>query len=133
MLVAGCDFASPGGVTIPLTTSTASTAAGNWMIEYHVASNALSFAVITGPFPGNGQGHVRAGGSSADGKVWVHLCKPDGTELPILDTGRIFQISGTNFAELPQRISGTTFRAFLDSNPSDYSLSALLDFAEQHK
>ena len=130
-LLVGCD--SKSSVTIPLTTSAPSTDKGSWIIEYYVSSNILSYAVISGPFPKDGQGHVRSGGSTADGRVWVHLYRPDGSEVPILDSGRIFQVSGTNVSECPEHISGKTFTAFLDSQPSDYSVAALRRYAEEHK
>jgi len=130
-LLVGCDAKS--SVTIPLTTMAPSTDKGSWLIEYYVSSNTLSYAVISGPFAKNAQGHVRSGGSIPDGQVWVHLFRPDGGEVSILDTGRIFQVSGTNVIESPQHISGRTFKAFLDSQPSDYSLPALLKFAEVYK
>ncbi len=76
-----------------------------------------------------GRGMYSSGGSTSDGKAWVHICNPDGTELPILDTGRIFQVSGTNVTELSEHISGRIFRAFLDSHPADCSLSAFKTFA----
>jgi hypothetical protein len=130
-LLVGCDAKS--SMTIPLTTTVASTDKGRWLIEYYVNSNTLSFAVISGPFAKAGEGHVRAGGSTSDGQVWVHLHRPDGSEVAILDTGRIFQVSGTNVVESSQHISARVFKAFLDSQPSDYSVPELLKFAEAYK
>lgn len=127
-LLVGCDDKS--SVTIPLTTTIGGSGKSFWLVEYYVNSNSLSYAVISGPFPFSGDAHrdVDAGGMS-DGRVWVDLRRPDGSEVSILDTGRIFQVTGTNVFECPQRISGRMFQAFLDIHPTDYSISTLLAFA----
>ena len=115
-------------VTIPESATFKTTADGLWLIEWHTNSTWLSYAVINGPSLGEAHGHVRAGGS-ASGKQWAYLLKPDGREIPILDSGRIFQVSGTNVTETSSRISAGTFQAFLKSPQSNYSLSTLLQFA----
>jgi len=110
-----------------------STDAGTWIIEWHTNAGSLSYAVISGPSPGEEvHGHVRAGGDSK-GRIWAYLSKPDGTEIPILDSGRVFQVSGTNVIETSQRISASNFQAFVNSHATDYSLPALLKFAGKEK
>jgi hypothetical protein len=118
--------------TLPEVVTSVPTKAGLWLLVYAFNGDALSYAVITGPSVGEVHGHSHSGGDST-GKLWAYVDKPDGTEISVLNSGRIFFFSTTNFAECPQHISGKTFRDFLDSQPSDYSISALLRFAEEHK
>jgi hypothetical protein len=128
VLFAGCDRNS--SVAVPLETATAVTGKGSWIIQYDVSGNLLSYAVIDGPFLNNkGEEHVVSGGCTSDGRAWVYLRRPDGSKTPILGTGRIFFVSGTNVTECPQAISGRTFQAFLDCHPADYSMPTLLEFA----
>lgn len=125
------DLTIPGAYTC----QTATTAAGDWLIEYHITNDRLSYAVISGAGKHPMSGAVLSGGSAYGSgyKIWVNLQKPDGKKLPILDTGRIFQITGGRLTECPEQISGKEFKAFLDSGPKDYSVSALLDFVHQHR
>lgn len=106
---------------------------GHWLIDYAFNDDGqLGYAVITGPAKNEVRGHSGMGGDS-NGKVWAYVEKPDGTKISIWNSGRIFFFSGTNFMECPQHISGKTFKAFLNSQPSSYSMSNLLEFAQNHK
>jgi hypothetical protein len=118
-------------VSLPDVTFAESTTNGTWLVNYCLDGEKLSYAVISGPQEPV-HGHSGVGGDST-GKLWAYLDKPDGSKIPILGTGRIFFVSGTNVTECPQHISGKTFEAFVDSKPSDYSMQALLTFGAGHK
>ncbi len=130
LLVGGCS--QKKSVTLPEVTSVATTKDGFWIIDYAFDGDKLGYAVITGPSAGEVHGHSGMGGDST-GKLWANVQMPDGTKLSVWKSGRIFFFSGTNVMECPQHVSGKTFKAFLDSRPSDYSMSALLRFEKDHK
>ena len=130
LFVSGC--AQKSSFSLPEVTSSASTKDGLWLIDYAFDGDKLGYAVITGPSVGEVHGHSGMGGDST-AKLWANVDMPDGTKISVWKSGRIFFFSGTNVTECPQPISGKTFRAFLDSKTSDYSMSALLAFAEEHK
>jgi hypothetical protein len=136
LLVGGCTQKQADNqkllVSLPEVTSSLTTKDGLWMIDYAFDGDKLGYAVISGPSAGEVHGHSGMGGDSA-GKLWATVNMPDGTKISVWGSGRIFFFSGTNVTECPQSILGKTFRAFLDSKPSDYSMAALLAFAEEHK
>lgn len=117
-------------ISLPDVAIATATKDGNWQIEYAFDGDTLSYAVITGPAPGEVPGHIHSGGDSA-GHIWAYVDKPDGSQMSVSGTGRIFFFSGTNFMQCPQRISGRLFKAFVDGNRPDYSMSALLRFAKK--
>lgn len=105
---------------------------GQWLLVYAFNGDALSYAVIEGPGHGVVHSHCISG-INTEGKHTAVVDKPDGTKISIADSGRIIFLCGTNFAECPQQISGKTFSAFLNSQPSDYTMAALLAFKDKHK
>jgi hypothetical protein len=129
----GCGSSVPAskysGTTLPVNIASLNTKEGFWGVEYWLDGDKLSYAVITGPSSGKFIAHNKAGGNSS-GKTWDYLFRTDGTKIPILGTGRIFFVLGTNVTEFPQRVPGKVFQAFLSSNPSDYSSAALLAYVK---
>ena len=121
-------FSSSNKASAPINSMTTQTNDGVWLIEYYIATNRLSYAVISGPKKNGVHGAVTCGGSSTNGSVWANLREPDGSEISIFDTGRIFQITDDKVSECPEKIDGRDFTAFLDGHHGDYSISALLNF-----
>lgn len=133
LLVGGCVNVTPAptksvSITLPEISTTTQTSAGTWIIDYALDGENLSYAVINGPFLGQAHDHS---GMTADstGKLSAYLYKPDGTKISILGSGRIFFVSGTKVTECHKHISGNTFQAFMSRQRTDYSMSALLQFA----
>lgn len=136
LVLGACDVSvtkiTPGSASDPNTTAAISTPNGTWIVEYFVDGKTLSYAVMTAPVGGVAHGHVSSGGDST-GHIFADLCKPDGTKIPILGTGRVFCVSGTNVTESPRRISPEALEAFLKSHPRDCSLESLLAFVGKQK
>ena len=133
---------SSQGVNIPQTITHFRTDTGAWTIHYHIDQGVLSYAVILGPAARSTGGWVR-GGTTTDGIPFVQLWQPGDKLTSLVGSGRIFQVVdpdyGTNrgvhgqVTELSERISGTTFQAFLDSKPSSYSLASLTNYSKTHQ
>jgi len=113
----------------PEVVSSCLTKEGLWLIDYALNGNQLGYAVITGPSQGEIKGHS---GMEVDslGNLEAFVTMPDGSKISVWNSGRIFFFSGTNAIECPKHISGKTFKEFLRSGPSDYSMDALINFAE---
>ena len=110
-----------------LTTSSRRTDRGLWHIEYGHDGDTLAFAVISEPLPGSDTtyGHLT---SNSEGLGGRGVSKPDGSgTLPM--TYQLYQVTPNGVLFTDSRVSASTFKAFLDSSPPDYSIASLLEFA----
>ncbi len=139
-----CSIARPPsnvGVYNPDTLIMRHTDTGAWMIHYYIDQGTLSYAVILGPSARITGGWVGSG-TTSHGTPFVKLWQPGDKLTSLMGSGRVFQVidpdCGKNngvrgqVTELSERISGTTFQAFIESKPSDYSLASLTSYSKAH-
>jgi len=108
------------------------TAEGLWMVEYGTSGDWLTFAVVSGPTPVEAVSHVHAWRNFL-GPLHVNVRKPDGTEMPVQGTSRVYFVTDKDVIATPGPVSAKAFLAFLASKPVDYSLPTLLAFINSQK
>ena len=126
--------ASGGNNTINLNVSieTYSRNDGVWTVKYQAEGDTLNFAVITEPVPGSetAEGHLSFTATSRSAGLHdLGVRKPDGRDvLPI--TYQLYQVTPHGVIFTDTRISASTFKAFLESRPSVFSIASILAFAQ---
>ena len=131
-------FGEDKGVTLSLSGKVVfgvrDTSKGNWTLAYCIDGPRLGYAVIVGPWKDFAKSDVPlTTGKGTASPEFAILRTPDGHDIPILASGRVFQLHDDKLIELHLQISGSEFQAFLDSKPDDYSLDAVAAFVARYR
>ena len=122
---------SGNSININVTTASLPTDRGVWIAEYQAEGDTLAFAVLSEPVSGSESthGHLSYTASSdSPGLRDLSVRKPDGSgTLPV--TYQLYQVTPHGVIFTDSRVSATAFEEFLQSRPTDFSISSLLAFA----
>ena len=90
----------------------------------------LTFVVFEAAGPTDGSYHSRVRQRVSDRRTFAELTLPDGTVVTLPSGTQLMEIAEGRYGESPQRVSLDDFEAFMGSQPSAYSIQALLQFVE---
>jgi hypothetical protein len=102
-----------------------------WAISSGTKNDRLVYAVFAG---GKGEvpSHVTVKLSGRYNHSAV-LTKPDGMEIRLDGKKQLFEIVDGKYRDSDERVTLNQFNAFMKSNPEEYTIEQLLEFAKSHK
>jgi len=130
-LAMGCDVRISTGVSSPITNDHAmaeSTKTHLYQVQWGYRGDSLAYVCFVGSrFPVDSvTGIVAASGRR--GEYFVH--RPDGSKVAIPGKHQLFELIDGRYRESTQKVSSAEFEAFTASRRAEYSIDALVRFAE---
>jgi hypothetical protein len=111
----------------------AQTQTHEWVVSYGTKNDHLVYAVFAGHLKRQGVVQPMKFLFSGDDRLSPVFIKPDGVEVPLTGTKQLFEIVDGQYRDSDERVTLDQFNALMDSNPDEYGIEQLMEFARSHK
>ena len=108
------------------------TNSGSWLVSAGSKGNRLMYAVFEGVKVDGGD-IVSGVCVSTSSSSYSVLTKPDGATISLTGKKQLVEIIDGRFRDSDERVALNQFNAFMNSNPDEYTIERLVEFARLHK
>lgn len=129
----GCDVRNGAGQKADDPAMAVKSKTHEYIVQWGYRGDELAYVCIVGQrLPVGSVTGIVSGGVSGD-KRDFYVCRPDGSKVAVPGKIQLFELIDGQYRESTERVSLGEFKAFEASLPEEYSIDAVVRFAQDRR